>query len=592
NIQTLGMPMSLASLTGLAGGPMGAVTIWLLGWLSDKGSGPNRRKMLNVLLSGSIMTAGCVLVVLANVMHLHAVRDGAAMNCSSMPMSNISLPDLPDGSSGTQASGVQGITNLDPVSTEDPLEGTTQSVVLAVASSTPDTFTNPTTVSPESAACLLNSGIPFKAGLGMLGFILIEVGYDATNSFARSWVLTCSSRPEHTTMLVLGLVMASLGGVSTAALGVVDFQFVSGILSVDGSSDNAIPQYEDLSDNSKKSNSGQIESVRDEDFRVSSERRPILPELSSRKNNKTHGAVEKDPSSTYGSWDPLVKPVTPEVRDASWNEKAQEREAYRGRSVLSICANQGVMCTMALICIGMWQGTGATYMFTMLSSDYVGKAIYGGNPRANAGTDSLTDYQDGVSMASWGFIVYYSQSQEENIFKCTLKDAVVSEVHMATGEGNSHPLNSALFLQHCRLGPAMADLFQRLCHSVPGYKVEFVCMQLVLAGLFVSLALTARLEAFFVLSAAAGAHRAIICSVPYAAANDVMQAEAERAKNSGSPRVGLAMAVVTGMMPLAYLTLFPWVGHLETLTGVVSLSPWLGAGFACLAAVFFMPAVI
>nr|KAG5707803.1 hypothetical protein BaRGS_015963 [Batillaria attramentaria] len=278
----------------------------------------------------------------------------------------------------------------------------------------------------------------------MLGFILIEVGYDATNSFARSWLRKTNndynSNNNH-------------------------HQCVTHTDST-SSSDNAIPQYEDLSDNSKKSNSGQIESVRDEDFRVSSERRPILPELSSRKNNKTHG-------------------------------------------------------------------TGATYMFTMLSSDYVGKAIYGGNPRANA---------------AWPASV------------------------------------CCLYL--------MADLFQRLCHSVPGYKVEFVCMQLVLAGLFVSLALTARLEAFFVLSAAAGAHRAIICSVPYAAANDVMQAEAERAKNSGSPRVGLAMAVVTGMMPLAYLTLFPWVGHLETLTGVVSLSPWLGAGFACLAAVFFMPAVI
>lgn len=64
--------------------------------------------------------------------------------------------------------------------------------------------------------------VSFKAGLGMLGFVLTGIGVTCTHSCITSWVLACSPRAEHTSVLMLSLVMASLGGVSTAALGMVD----------------------------------------------------------------------------------------------------------------------------------------------------------------------------------------------------------------------------------------------------------------------------------------------------------------------------------------------------------------------------------
>nr|KAG5685421.1 hypothetical protein BaRGS_001506 [Batillaria attramentaria]KAG5686482.1 hypothetical protein BaRGS_018734 [Batillaria attramentaria] len=124
-LQSLGMPLSLASLVGLVSGPVGAVLVPVFGWLSDRGSNPNRRKLLGVVFSTGLL--------------------------------------------------------------------------------------------------LLDTGVPFTAGLAMFGFIVYEVGYDQTSSVVRAWILTCSPHTEHTSLLVLGLVMAGLGMIVTSALGRVDF---------------------------------------------------------------------------------------------------------------------------------------------------------------------------------------------------------------------------------------------------------------------------------------------------------------------------------------------------------------------------------
>ena len=51
---------------------------------------------------------------------------------------------------------------------------------------------------------------------------------------------------------------------------------------------------------------------------------------------------------------------------------------------------------------------------------------------------------------------------------------------------------------------------------------------------------------------------------------------------------GLAISLVTASMPLAYCTLFPWVGPLEDLTGDVFIPLWMGAGCCCLSAMAFL----
>ncbi|KAK7507008.1 hypothetical protein BaRGS_00001859 [Batillaria attramentaria] len=60
------------------------------------------------------------------------------------------------------------------------------------------------------------------------------------------------------------------------------------------------------------------------------------------------------------------------------------------------------------ICLTVYFSTSLVYIFSTLTTDYVGKAIYGGNPEAEPGSDSLRNYQTGVRFASVGFVVYYS----------------------------------------------------------------------------------------------------------------------------------------------------------------------------------------
>ncbi|KAK7462556.1 hypothetical protein BaRGS_00038412, partial [Batillaria attramentaria] len=179
---------------------------------------------------------------------------------------------------------------------------------------------------------------------------------------------------------------------------------------------------------------------------------------------------------------------------------------------------------IGLVCLSAYFSIGVIYMFALMSSDYVGKAIYGGDPRAKPGSPSLMNYQAGVRMASWGFLVYYC-------------------VYM-------------LF------NPFHERVLARL-----GYRGEYVPIHLLMSGSLILLAMTARLEAYFLLSGLAGLHRACFYSIPFAVTNDIIQTQAERAQTAGRPRVGLAMSVVTGMIPLAFTTLYPWVGPLETVYG-------------------------
>ena len=58
-----------------------------------------------------------------------------------------------------------------------------------------------------------------------------------------------------------------------------------------------------------------------------------------------------------------------------------------------------------------------------------------------------------------------------------------------------------------------------------GYKLEFVAVQLVLSVCLMLLALTYRLEAFFLLCGVAGLQRAVFHVVPFAIISDVIHAE-------------------------------------------------------------------
>nr|KAG5707159.1 hypothetical protein BaRGS_017843 [Batillaria attramentaria] len=91
------------------------------------------------------------------------------------------------------------------------------------------------------------------------------------------------------------------------------------------------------------------------------------------------------------------------------------------------------------------------------------------------------------------------------------------------------------------------DLLVKRCDGVvsESHKVQFVLVQLVTGGCMVLLAVTARLELFFLLCVVAGLHRSCLYVVPFAAVNDVVQAKVTDSKKiGGKPQVGLGLSVV------------------------------------------------
>ncbi|KAK7089805.1 hypothetical protein V1264_024833 [Littorina saxatilis] len=110
---------------------------------------------------------------------------------------------------------------------------------------------------------------------------------------------------------------------------------------------------------------------------------------------------------------------------------------------------------------------------------------------------------------------------------------------------------------------------------------------MLLAISLLTLALTARLEVFFVACVVAGCHRACNYLVPYAVMNDVIQSAAAQSAD-GKAKEGLGMSLVSACVPLAYCTVFFIVGPLEDLTGMVSAPLWLGTGLGCLSSASFL----
>ncbi|XP_070196843.1 uncharacterized protein [Littorina saxatilis] len=111
---------------------------------------------------------------------------------------------------------------------------------------------------------------------------------------------------------------------------------------------------------------------------------------------------------------------------------------------------------------------------------------------------------------------------------------------------------------------------------------------MLLALSLLTLALTARLEVFFLTAVVASFQRACFYFVPYAVINDVVQSMAHHSRDGNGKYVGLAMSLVSASIPLAYCTVYTLVGPLEDLTGMVSVPLWLGTGLGCLSSASFL----
>ncbi|KAK7497295.1 hypothetical protein BaRGS_00011589 [Batillaria attramentaria] len=565
-LQTLGIPLGLAPMAGLVSGVLGAVVLPILGWLSDRGSNPNSRKRNGVLVCTSLMLLGISFVIVASVLHLHLQSPEVLRKLSD----NSSNPGNTDRSLSSEVTpNTINVSNLTNLFDKEQSFGKKANFAQSVKNSSDEN--------------VIKGKMPFTAGFAVLGFVVYEFGYDSSSSFTRSWILACSPRSDHTSLLLLGLVMAAVGGISTAALARVDFLSLLNLASKDSDRDGLLRLVVQISVQGAAIAVflvlGMVSALRSGNRLLSS----LQPQkvASNRDNDKNPNAFSGSnwQCSADDSPSSIVAAASREVTNDTKSESAAGT-TVKGKSSLKsyetsykldesvpqqteespagntdtprphkkrddwICPVRRFVCKVVFICSAMCFSMGASYMFTYFISDYVGKAVYGGDPRADVDSDDLANYLTGVRTVAWGILVF-----------------------MVT--------YLLISLVHTRILAAI------------GYKVEFVVVQLVTGGCMVLLAVTARIELFFLLCVVAGMHRTCLYGVPYAATNDIIQNEADDEKG-GSGRVGMAMSVVTAMIPLAYCILYPWTGLLMEWTGVVSTPLWMGATFCCLAVFSFL----
>lgn len=229
NLQTLGLPLSLASLTGLVSGLSAVIFLPVLGWCSDRGNNPHKRKAYVVAFSTALLLTGMALVVFANVMKI--LRTAPAVFTVESSNDSMQNQTSADGSKNRGFNTTfspndftfNSYPSVEKSIPNSPNYSLTTSFPLFYQSSTVNQFTK------GSESIEKSDELPLEAILGLLGYIVLDIGFDFTNSNVKAWTVASSKRTQHTSLLVIGLLMAASGGMLSAILGTVDITYILGL---------------------------------------------------------------------------------------------------------------------------------------------------------------------------------------------------------------------------------------------------------------------------------------------------------------------------------------------------------------------------
>nr|KAG5714521.1 hypothetical protein BaRGS_006967 [Batillaria attramentaria] len=324
NLQLLGMPLQLVSLTAVVAGPAGTLLTPLLGWISDRGSNPNRRKMLNVMFCS---------------VDPDTIRD----------TDNIIWLTLTNETGGLLISGIATI-DLEGACLWCSAEGTltTDYVGKAIYGGNPeaepgsDSLRNYQTGVRKRVTCRTRTA--FECRSVRLDPARSDRGDEPEDTKAADAIAKETNSGK-------GVFGTGEGRMLLLQKLLLNAQMI-------GSEANT--------------NIGQLYTV------------PNLQLLGMPLKLVSLSAVVAGPAGA------LLTPLLGWISDRGSNPNR--------RKMLNV-----MFCSALLV-----SGVLLVQIFCMLSTDYVGKAIYGGNPEAEPGSDSLRNYQTGVKFASVGFIVYYS----------------------------------------------------------------------------------------------------------------------------------------------------------------------------------------
>lgn len=273
----------------------------------------------------------------------------------------------------------------------------------------------------------------------ILGTVMLDFNADACQSPARAYLLDVTIPEDHARGLSTFTIMAGLGGFMGYGLGGINWDATSLGIMLGGhlhatftlitiifvicvfytiTSFKEIPleilerdQYRKAEESRAPEEIGETESKRDEREKIVLDESKMYGAL----NGMTQAEYETTPSNTEEfSLDPLPTQASdhPEGQasesshvnydfddiEAGVNPKASLKEyllsiIYMPRSLRQVCLTN-LFCWMAHVC------------YSLYFTDFVGEAVFGGNPRAPIDTNERELYEEGVRFGCWGMSMY------------------------------------------------------------------------------------------------------------------------------------------------------------------------------------------
>ncbi|KAK7115327.1 uncharacterized protein [Littorina saxatilis] len=241
-LQSLGVPVSLVTISGCFSGSLALLSLPLIGWISDGGDTPHRRKKPAVVASSSLFILAYALIIAGCGVHLFAggrsFREGLRLSANNN--GTVSFLAAP----GTWNESAFGVRSFDAstralpasISAKDQPDldllkqealGATQVDLVGLQTPTPLTSTKAAVTDAQAStdswlADPLGRGIPLGGLLAILGFVCIDMGNDLGNSCLKSFMLSATAKQQHVSLLVIGVMMSAVGGCVAALLGLLN----------------------------------------------------------------------------------------------------------------------------------------------------------------------------------------------------------------------------------------------------------------------------------------------------------------------------------------------------------------------------------
>ncbi|XP_018344248.1 PREDICTED: proton-associated sugar transporter A isoform X2 [Trachymyrmex septentrionalis] len=261
----------------------------------------------------------------------------------------------------------------------------------------------------------------------ILGTVLLDFDADGCQSPARAYLLDVTVPEDHAKGLSTFTIMAGLGGFMGYGLGGINWDATSLGVMLGGhlhvtftlitiifiicvictiTSFKEIPLELLERDQCRKMSEPKASEENQGTEKKQEEREKIIPDES-----KTYGAFdvehETDPSKTETQpSDCSEEPVSEGSHinygfddvEGEVNHTASLKEyllsiIYMPRSLRQVCLTN-LFCWMAHVC------------YSLYFTDFVGEAVFGGNPQAPADTDERELYEEGVRFGCWGMSMY------------------------------------------------------------------------------------------------------------------------------------------------------------------------------------------